>query len=163
DPLPHCDPQGRVLSGNYCPVTTTFLNEHAVTRHVFTLHKQGHRIGVLIRTLPLFDGNDVLQGAAIAFEQASASLADEFAGALMFGCLDPITGVPTQRLTRAVVLESLAGLHESHKGFGLLRICMRGLHELTAKYGADSMVAILHTAAQTLRHSMDPASFLGRW
>src|SRR5262249_9037066 len=50
----------------------------------------------------------------------------------------------------------------THKGFGLLRVRVLGLEELAAKYGADSKVAILHTAAQTLRHSMDPESFFGR-
>ena len=163
EPLPHCDPQGRVLTGDHCPITTTFRDGRAVHNHVFTLHKQGHRLGVQVRTLPLFDNNDLLKGVAVAFEERAANFVDQFSGALMFGCLDSVTGVPSQRLTRCVILESLAGLQETQRGFGLLRIRVMGLTELAARYGADSLVTILHTVAQTLRHNVDAESFLGRW
>jgi two-component system, cell cycle response regulator len=163
DPLPHFDPRGQALVGDHCPVTTTFRDARAVQNRVFTVHKQGHRLGVLVRTMPLFDENDAIKGIAVAFEETLTNSADEFSGAQMFGCIDPLTGVPSQRLTRAVAIESLAGLQETHKGFGLLRIRILGLKELSGKYGADSMHSILHTAAQTLRHNVDPESFVGRW
>jgi len=72
DRLPHCDPQGRVLAGDHCSVTTTFRDGRAVQNHVFTLHKQGHRLGVQIRTLPLLDNQGLTMGVAVAFEEAAA-------------------------------------------------------------------------------------------
>jgi two-component system, cell cycle response regulator len=163
EPLPHCDLQGRVLAGEHCPVTTTFRDGRAVQNHVFTLHKQGHRLGVLVRTLPLFDDKDAVTGVAVAFEEAAMNSAEASPNGLMFGCLDPLTGVPSERLARAVVTESLAGLEETHGGLGLLRVRVLGLKEFSAKYGADSIVAFLHTTAQTIRHNLDAESFLGRW
>ncbi|MBI3645978.1 MAG: diguanylate cyclase [Acidobacteriales bacterium] len=163
EPLPHCDLQGRVLSGDRCAVTATFHRGDAQQNHVFTLHKRGHRLGVYVRTLPLFDDKDVITGVAVAFEEAPANSATESSGALMYGCLDPLTGVPAQRLTRAVLTESLAGLEETHGGLGLLHIRILGLKEFSAKYGADSIVPFLRTSAQTIRHSLSAEDFLGRW
>jgi PAS domain S-box-containing protein len=163
DPLPHCDPQGRILAGDHCPVTTTFRDGHALQNHVFTLHKQGHRLGVQVRTLPLLDDKGLIVGVAVAFEEAKTSSVPESTSALMYGCLDPLTGVPSQRLTRAVLTESLAGLEETHGGLGLLSIRILDLKEFAAKHGADSIVPFLRTSAQTIRHSLTAEDFLGRW
>src|SRR6266576_1901401 len=160
--LPHCDPQGRVLSGDRCSITTTFHDGRALQNHVFTLHKHGHRLGVKVRTLPIH--NDALiVGVAVAFEEAAEDSVVEPAGALIYGYLDPLTGVPSQRLTRAMWAESLAALEDSHGGFGLLRIRITGLDEFSARYGANSIAAFLRTSAQTIRHSLSMEDFLGRW
>ena len=160
--LPHCDPQGRILAGDHCPVTTTFRDGRTVQNHVFTLHKQGHRLGVQVRTLPLLD-NGVVLGVAIAFEEVAASSIEEPFGALMYGCLDPLTGVPSQRLTQAMLAESLAALEETHGGLGLLRVQILGLKEFSSKFGANSIVPFLRISAQTIRHSLSAEDFLGRW
>src|SRR5262249_33746688 len=59
--------------------------------------------------------------------------------------------------------ESLGALKETHVGLGLLRVRVLGLRALSAKYGADSVVAVMHAAAQTLRHNLNKENFLGRW
>jgi PAS domain S-box-containing protein len=163
DPLQHCDRLGRVLCQERCPVTATFHDGHAQQAFVFALHKQGHRIGVRVRTLPLVDAPDSVAGVAVTFEEALADSRPESLGRLMFGCLDSVTGIPSQRLTRAVLAESLAGLEQSHGGFGLLRIRVLGLDEFRSQHGPESLIPFLHTTAQTLRHTLDPENFLGRW
>ncbi len=162
-PLQHCDQQGRVLCAERCPVSATFLDGHPQQAFVFALHKQGHRVGVQVRTLPLVDAHDYIAGVAVTFEEALADSRPESLGRLMFGCLDPVTGIPSPRLTRAVLAESLAGLEQSHGGFGLLRIRVWGLDEFRSQHGPESVIPFLHTTAQTLRHSLDSENFLGRW
>ena len=144
--LPHCDPQGRVLSGDRCSITTTFHDGRVLQNHVFTLHKHGHRLGVKVRTLPIHN-DGLIVGVAVAFEEAAEDSVVERAGALIYGCLDPLTGVPSQRLTRAMWTESLAALEDAHGGFGLLRIRITGLDEFSARYGANSIAAFLRTLA----------------
>ena len=161
--LPHCDPQGRVLAGDHCPVTTTFRDGRAVQNHVFTLHKEGHRLGIQVRTLPFLDDNGLTVGVAVAFEEAPISSIPDFPGALMYGCLDPLTGVPSQRLTRAMLAESLAELEQTQGAFGLLHIKVLGLKELSVRCGTDSIAAFLRTSAQTIRHNLSAKDFFGRW
>jgi GGDEF domain-containing protein len=57
----------------------------------------------------------------------------------------------------------MASMKESHIGFGVLRIRVLGLEEFRSKHGPQSVVPFLHTAAQTLRNSLDAENFLGCW
>lgn len=160
--LQPCDRHGRILHDDRSPVTATLHSGQAQQFSAFYLHKHGHRVAVKIRIRPIFEHGDVIVGAINLFEEAFAFREDAF-GPLMYGCLDSTTGVPSQRLTRAVLSECLAGAEESHSGFGLLRVRVLGLDEFRSKHGPQSIVPILRTTAQTLRHNLDSENFLGRW
>jgi diguanylate cyclase (GGDEF)-like protein/PAS domain S-box-containing protein len=160
--LPHCDPQGRVLAGDDCSISTTFREGRAVQNHVFILHKQGHRLGVQIQTLPLIDDKSQTVGVAITFEEGPAESVAQLAE-VMCGCFDTLTGVSSQRLTRAVLTESLAELASTHGSWGFLRVRVLGLKDIASRYGMDSTAAFLRTTAQTIRHSLRAEDFLGRW
>ncbi len=157
-----CDRRGNSLVGERCPVTMTLSQRQPQHCTAFYLHKNGHRTAVRIRTRPILEYGDAMGGATILFEEAFVYREDSSAPP-MYGCLDAATGVPSRRLTRAVLNECMAGMEESHIGFGMLRIRVLGLEEFRAKHGPQSVVPFLHTTAQTLRNSLDAENFLGCW
>ncbi len=157
-----CDRRGNRVSGERCPVAMALSQRKPQQCTAFYLHKNGHRTAVKIRTRPILEAPDAIAGATVLFEEASAC-GEDSSGPPMYGCLDPATGIPSRRLTRAVLNECMAGVEESHLGFGVLRIRVLGLEEFRAKHGPQSAVPFLRTAAQTLRHSLDAESFLGCW
>jgi PAS domain S-box-containing protein len=160
--LEPCDREGRALSGDDCPVTATLTRGQAQQFTAFYLHKNGHRVAVRGRTRAILEANDAIAGAMVLFKEAFA-LGEESSGTAMYGCLDPTTGIPSCRLTRAVLAECLAGMEPSQQGFGVLRIRVLGLDEFRSKHGIQSAIPFLRTTAHTLRHSLDPENFLGRW
>lgn len=160
--LKPCDRQGRLLRDEHSPVNATLMQGHAQQFSAFYLHKNGSRLAVRVRIKPIFEHSDVIVGAISLFEEAFAFREDS-AGPLMFGCLDSPTGLPSTRLTRAVLNECLAGTEQSHAGFGLLRVRILGLDEFRSRHGPQSVVPFLRTAAHTLRHNLDPENFVGRW
>ena len=162
DAVQVCDRRGNSLNGENCPVARTLSQRQPQQCHAFSLHKNGHRTAVRIRTRPILEHGDVIGGAAVLFEEAFVQR-EESSGQPMYGCLDATTGIPSQRLTRAVLNECLAGAEESHTSFGLLRIRLLGLEEFRAKHGPQSAAPLLRTAALTLRNSLDAESFLGCW
>jgi PAS domain S-box-containing protein len=157
-----CNRRGNSLSGEHCPVTMTLNQRKAQRCTASYLHKNGHRSAVTIRTRPILEAGDAITGAAILFEEAFV-YREESLGPPMYGCLDAITGIPSQRLTRAVLKECMAGVEESHLGFGILRIRVLGMEEFCSKHGPQSVVPFLRTAAQTLRSNLDAEYFLGCW
>jgi len=157
-----CDRRGNSLSGERCPVTMTIHLRQPQQCTAFYLHKNGHRTAVRIRTQPILEYGDAIGGSTVFFEEAFV-YREELSGPAMYGCLDATTGVPSRRLTRAVLNECMAGMEESHLGFGLLRIRVLGLEGFRAKHGPQSVMPFLRTAAQTLRHSLDAENFLGCW
>jgi len=162
DAVQACDRRGNSLSGERCPVMMTIRQRKPQRCTAFYLHKNGHRTAVRICTRPILEYGDAIGGATVLFEEAFF-YREEWSGPPMYGCLDATTGVPSRRLTRAVMNECMAGMEESHIGFGLLRIRVLGLEEFRLKHGPQSVVPFLRTAAQTLRNSLDAESFLGCW
>jgi GGDEF domain-containing protein len=162
DVVKACDRRGNSLSGERCPVTMTLSQRQPQRCTAFYLHKNGHRTAVRIRTRPILEYGDAIGGASVLFEEAFV-YREELSGPPMYGCVDGTTGVPSRRLTRAVLNECMAGMEESHIGFGLLRIRVLGLEEFRSKHGPQSIVPFLHTTAQTLRNSLDAENFLGCW
>lgn len=160
--LEPCDRKGRELGGDHGPITATLANGCSQQFSAYFRHKSGHRIAVRVRTRPVLENTDVIAGAMVLFEEAF-TFRDDSSGPPMYGCLDGPTGVPSDRLTRAVLSECVAGMERSHRGFGLIRIRVLGLDEFRARHGIQSAFPLLRTTAQTIRHSLDPEIFLGRW
>lgn len=162
DAVQICDRRGNSLSGEHCPVTMTLNLRKSQLCTAFSLHKNGHRTAVRIRTRPILEYGDAIGGATILLEEVFANR-EESSGPAMYGCLDVTTGIPSRRLTRAVLNECMAGLEETHHAFGVLRIRLLGLDEFRAKHGPQSLAPFLRTAAHTLRHSLEAENFLGCW
>jgi len=160
--LEACDRKGRVLIGDDSPVTATLAHGHGQQFTVFYRHKNGHRLAVRVRTRAILEHNDMIVGAIVLFEEAFVFREDS-SGPPMYGCLDSTTGIPSHRLTRAVLSECLAGMEQSQQGFGVVRIRVLGLDEFRSKHGIQSAIPFMRTTAHTLRHSLDPENFLGRW
>jgi len=71
--LDHCDQHGRVLCGDRCPINATFHDGHGQCAFAFSMHKEGHRIGVQLKTVPIFDDEELLIGVTFLFQEASSS------------------------------------------------------------------------------------------
>jgi PAS domain S-box-containing protein len=159
--LDPCDRKGNALGGEDGPLNTTLNHRQAQYFVAYFRHKQGHRVAVRVRSRALKQ-QDLVIGAMVLFEE-SFVFRSESSGPPMYGCLDRETGIPSHQLTRAVLNECIAGMEQSRKGFGVLRVRILGLDEFRAKHGIQSHFPFLRSAAHTLRHSLDPEIFLGRW
>jgi PAS domain S-box-containing protein len=162
DAMQVCDRRGNSLRGDHCPVTMTLNLRKPQRCTAFSLHKNGHRTAVRIHTRPILEYGDAIGGATVMFEEVFAHR-EESSGSTMYGCLNTNTGIPSRRLTRAVLSECMAALEQSHVGFGLLRIRVLGLEEVRSKHGPQAVAPFLRTAAHTLRHSLEAENFLGCW
>ena len=160
--LDPCDRKGHKLAGDHDPLTVTLTNGHPQQCLAYFRHHNGNRVAVRIQTSPILENNDAIAGAVVVFEEGFM-FREESSGPPMYGCLDSATGIPSHRLTRAVLNECMADLETSRHGFGLVRLRILGLDEFRSKHGIQSVSPILRTAAQTLRHSLDPGIFVGRW
>jgi len=180
DAVQACDRRGNSLTGEHCPVAMTLSQRQPQQCTAFYLHKNGHRTAFQVRTRPILEyrdhyhdeghdkelgskeRGDKIGGATVLFQEAFMYREETNAPA-MYGCLDPATGIPSQRLTRAVLDQCIVGMKECHTGFGLLRVRILGLEAFGSKHSPQSIAPFLRTAAHTLRHSLDAENFLGCW
>lgn len=157
-----CDRQGESFTGEERLVTVTLNERRPQLLTAFFLHKNGHRVPMSVRTLPIVERSGAVVGATVLFEEMFG-YQQGTSGPAMYGCLDAVTGIPSRRLTQAVLSECMTGIEGSNVGFGLIRIRLLGLNEFGAKHGPQSVSPFLRTAAHTLRHILDAENFLGCW
>lgn len=159
--LDPCDGKGHALSGANSPLNATLNNGQALQFASYFRHKEGHRVAVRVQSRAVLQRNGLVIGAIVQFEEGF--VVAEPSGPPMYGCLEPATGIPSHKLTRALLNECMAEMERSRKGVGLLRVRLLGLDEFRAKHGIQSHLPFLRVAAHTLRHTFDPEVFIGRW
>ena len=79
------------------------------------------------------------------------------------GCLDEITEVPNHSFTEFHLQENLDGFTKYHLPFGIMLIQVDALDDFHSTYGREAADAILRITAQTMKNSLRPSDFLGRW
>ncbi len=160
-----CDDVGCALCGAACPLSVVILDGKASESPVFVHHKEGQRVPVQLRVLPIRDAHGSIVCAAVSFEETreTAELHFRPSSLAAHGCLDVITGTPNHAFMQSHLRENLAFFNEYHLPFGILSIQVEKLAELQATHGRESVEVMLHVVAQTMKHAVRPDGVLGRW
>ncbi len=79
------------------------------------------------------------------------------------GCLDHVTGLPNQTIMQSHLREKLGSLAELQIPFGIVCAEIPELGEFLARYGQEAATALLQVMARTLRNTVWPTDFVGRW
>lgn len=127
-------------------------------------HRDGYRIFVRMRGVPIRNSHGTIIGVAESFEESlPASDWDRRQSKLLdYGCLDAVTGVLTQKVVLTHLRENLTTFLEHLMPFSVLRVEVDGMDRLRATYGLAVVSPVLRIAAQTMENSLRPTDFLGR-
>jgi diguanylate cyclase (GGDEF)-like protein/PAS domain S-box-containing protein len=163
--LVHCDDHNPNLCKEECPLTEAMRVGEAYSGQIYLRHHSGYRIPVDVRVLPLRGEDGAVTGAVEVFtEQVGVSgFASQNQVFAACGCLDEPTGVPNHALTESYLREQLDLLQRHKIPFAAFLVRADRLKDFHALHGHDAEVAILQALARTLRHSLRPTDFLGRW
>jgi PAS domain S-box-containing protein/diguanylate cyclase (GGDEF)-like protein len=163
--LVHCDEHNSVLCGEACLLIDTMRDGRAREVDVYLRHKDGYRVPVRVRAVPIRDQDGVIIGAAESFDERfiapdpSCRLINPSAEVGVEGA----TGLPAQDWMSVQLGESLAQFAERQTPFGILRIRIDQLHDWQGRGGRQVVNVMLRAVAQTLRSLLPPADLLGRW
>ena len=160
------DPNTRnVLADAAAALSEALRNGKPSMMDVSLRHKEGHRVFVRLRAVPIRNDVGSIIGAAETFEEVlSASDWNRRQSKLPgYGCLDAPTGVLNQALTLSHLRENIATFAEHRVPFSVAMIEIDRIDHLRVTYGAAVIAAVLRVAAQTLENSLRPTDFLGRF
>jgi PAS domain S-box-containing protein/diguanylate cyclase (GGDEF)-like protein len=162
--LMHCDENNVILCGNACPLEATMRDGRPRDADVYLLHKDGQRVPVRVRALPLRDENGVVIGAAECFDVRvilpTAAVPECAAEEIS---VDAVTELPDRGAILALLFEALENYEESGLPFGVLGIAIENLDGLLQKKGCKAVEAVLYATGQTLRGNVGPNDLVGRW
>ncbi|HWP39914.1 MAG TPA: sensor domain-containing diguanylate cyclase [Tepidisphaeraceae bacterium] len=97
--LTHVDQQGRCLCTSDCPLLAVMTDGRVREADVFMHHKDGHRVPVRIRAIPIRDEHDQIVAVAEVFTNtAELTAARQTIRTLeTLALTDPLTGLPNRR------------------------------------------------------------------
>jgi diguanylate cyclase (GGDEF)-like protein len=131
----------------------------------FIHHKSGHQTQVHIWAIPLRDKHGSIIGIIQTFEGefALGSPGPSDQSMRERGCLDDATGLPNDVMMQAHLREVLGTFEELQISFAVICLEVSDLIQFRSRYGQVPARAILQVLARTLRNSVWPTDFVGRW
>lgn len=151
--LNHVDETGKNLCFSGCPLTEA-IKENKVTDHIVYLHhKQGHRVKVHVRAIPVIE-DGVVSGAIEVFtdETEKNLMQDEIELLKQMNMIDPLTGL----YNRKFLMEKWNHYLESHgeTGVGVLMIDIDDFKRFNDTYGHDLGDEVLQTVSKTILYQL---------
>ncbi len=147
------------------PINLVFRDGKPSVMDVSILHKQGYRVPVVLRTIPIRDSHGTVIGAAESFDknQSASDWTRRQEGLANFGCLDEVTGVPAQSFMETLLRENLTTFAEHNIPFGVLVLAIDRLAQHRMNRGPGVAPTILRVVAQTVENCLRPTDLLGCW
>ncbi len=163
--LVHVDDCGTELCRQGCPLQQTLADGQVRQSKLSLRHKQGYRVPVSVRTVPVRDSNSNIIGAIETFreigdaEQWKARIYELERAAY----IDPLTGIPNRRFLETQIERLLRELQSTGERFALLMIDVDGFKEINDTFGHDLGDRVMCNVSQTLMNALRGRDILGRW
>lgn len=163
--LTHISDKGERLCEGKCPMVFCMREDCMREAEVYLHHKDGHRVSVAVRAMPLHDANGKVVGAVEVFGDNSPQMAarQRIQELEKLAMLDELTKLPNRRY----ILEQLdSRLHELRRAgwpFGVVYLDIDHFKECNDQFGHDVGDQVLKMVGRTLAHNSRPFDVVGRW
>jgi diguanylate cyclase (GGDEF)-like protein/PAS domain S-box-containing protein len=163
--LPHCNQNTCEMCAEDCSLSQALRNAKPLESIGSIHHKAGHWMPVHSWAIPLRDKRGLIIGIIQTFEsEFSVNGPDPNDRSMKErGCLDHATELPNHAMMQSHLREALAIFAELEIPLGVLCLEVKALDLFRAKYGTEAAAGALRALARTLRNSVWPTDFVGRW
>lgn len=163
--LMHVTHKGECLCDKVCPLSVCLVKGEMCEVEAFLHHKEGHRVPVWIRTIPIFDNENKIKGVVELFREnyPRESMAKELADLQDMATIDPLTGLRNRRYAGIFINSKLNELRANGLTFGLLFIDIDHFKHVNDTYGHDVGDSVLKMLAKTLLNNTREQDVLVRW
>lgn len=162
--LSHIDMNGKPLCMMGCPLTESICGGCAKQDEVLLRHKDGHRIAVHVKTLPLYkDGKSA--GAVeifipVACMVSSSKLVDSLTNMVM---TDALTGLPNRMSLDNNLLYKVEEYKRLGQLYDVMMLDIDDFRSFNNAYGHQVGDKVLKSIAASLSGNTRNADIIGRW
>jgi diguanylate cyclase (GGDEF)-like protein/PAS domain S-box-containing protein len=163
--LTHVDESGTSLCNQGCPVANTMADGLPRESQVYLHHKEGYRVPVLVRTVPVNDATGEVTSVVEVFTDNSTLLeALERVRQLSLETeTDPLTGIGNRRSMEAKLQASVKDRRRLGAPAGVLFIDIDHFKNVNDTLGHEAGDRVLKMVARTLDHNLRSSDSLARW
>jgi len=159
------DESAKILCETNCPVKKVFSKKNPNAVETYFRHKEGYRLPVALRALPLPERDGTITAAAAVFADVSPRFLLPFGRSELenMKLIDTLTGSGNDKFLKMHIQTRLEEMKRYRIPFGLIYVDIDHLKEVNEAYGKAAGDRILSTAAQTLAKNIRFFDTLGRW
>ncbi|QWV95348.1 sensor domain-containing diguanylate cyclase [Geomonas oryzisoli] len=163
--LCHVDDVGLNLCCSECPLASTIDSGIPHDAQVFLHHKNGHRIPVLVRVIPLTDDTGQVIGGVEMFSDNSGQVDndDRLKELEKLALLDGLTQLANRRYLDRELESRIEEMNRYDIPFGILFMDLDDFKTINDRYGHDTGDRVLQFVAGTLSANSRPFDLYGRW
>ena len=163
--LVHVDKDGRSLCTTICPLKDVMTDGRERNEELFLHHKDGHRVPITIRVIPIYDDQGKMIGGVETFtDNTPAAVAlDRLAELERLAYVDALTGLANRRYAEITLNARIEELQRYSWHFGVLFIDIDRFKDINDKYGHDLGDEVLKIVARTLQNSVRSFDMVCRW
>ncbi len=162
--LNHVNSKGCQLCMNSCPLQQTIYDGVMREVPVYLHHKDGHRVPVSIRTIPLFEGQEVI-GAVEVFTDESEHFdrLQDLKELRELALKDQLTELPNRRYLDNFLAERWREYESLEIPFGMIFMDIDHFKEVNDTHGHDVGDEVLKMVGKSTRAALRRGDLVGRW
>ncbi|MBU5637585.1 sensor domain-containing diguanylate cyclase [Geomonas sp. Red69] len=163
--LCHVDDVGLNLCCSDCPLASTIYEGTPHDAEVFLHHKNGHRVPVSVRVIPLTDDAGTVIGGVEMFSDSSYQADNEVRLKELekLALLDGLTQLANRRYLDRELESRLEEMNRYDIPFGILFMDLDDFKSVNDCYGHETGDRVLQFVAGTLSANSRPFDLYGRW
>jgi diguanylate cyclase (GGDEF)-like protein/PAS domain S-box-containing protein len=163
--LQHVDSEGKKLCFDGCPLHKTLDNGMINEAHVFLKHKEGYRIPVMVKTLPIYDEKQNIVAAIEVFtdERFQKHIYHENLELKNKLRIDPLTKIANRHFFDFQLSKKIEETKVFSSLFGILMIDIDHFKSVNDTYGHLVGDEILKIVANSLSSNVEKTGLVSRW
>jgi diguanylate cyclase (GGDEF)-like protein/PAS domain S-box-containing protein len=163
--LDHTDQSGCGLCHRDCPLVRSMVEGRCVGERLNFRHKDGRRVLVEVRVMPVRNENGSIIGAVEVFHDATSSVMVESAyrQTRQEADRDPLTGLANRRCLDRMMAHHLEGLRKSGEPLSLIMADLDHFKQINDTLGHDVGDTALARFANVLQSQCRPAELVARF
>jgi diguanylate cyclase (GGDEF)-like protein/PAS domain S-box-containing protein len=163
--LGHIDDSGQVVCESRCPLKKVLAEGGLCEDELYAKHKDGHRIPVSLRVVPMLDGDGKIVGAVEVFGDRTWKIAMEQKVQELekMALLDSLTKLVNRRHLEATLYGRFEELRRYGLVLGMLFIDIDHFKKINDKHGHAVGDKVLRLVSLSLQNGLRPFDLVGRW
>ena len=163
--LGHVDEGGKPLCLTGCPLSAVLRDGQPRESEIYLRHKEGHRMPVNVRVLPMRDAEGSIVGAVEVFSDSAIKnrVEKKVIELEQLAFRDSLTGLPNRRYLQLKVEQGLEEHRRFGRSFGLLMFDVDRFKQVNDTHGHETGDGLLKAVAGTLVQGLRTIDIVGRW
>jgi len=159
------DPEGKPLEADKCPFSASLKDGTIRSADLYINHKDGYRIPVLLRVIPIFREDGEIIGAAGIFTDSAPKVTIPIAIPELerMGLIDSETGITNRKYLEMHLAGRIAEFQKYNLPFGLAYVDVDNFGKITERFGRFNAAKVLRMVARTIHKNIRYFDLIGRW